>query len=230
MVRPVIHIYRWLGHGDIRAHLPHPDGPLFAIEDVCDLLELEVATFHDVFMDRTEYFWPAPTIRLDGIQDEFVTLAAARALAENNPSYLTPDFLTWLDERVDEIRTLTVEALVDAATPTPEAARDLTRTWSVRLAAKTLSRDPALNLGQNSLFTAMQGLGWIARVDGIWTPDAGVVKRGLLLQQAERIRGHKELYPRIRITVDGMQELHRRLGGIATLTLEPPTTLTLVEI
>ena len=100
----------------------------------------------------------------------------------------------------------------------------------MRLAARVLSRDPAIALGQNSLFEAMQAIGWIHRIDGIWQPDTQLVKRGLLLQQQERVRGHKDLYPRIRITVTGMRNLHQRHGGIATLTLDPPITLTLVEI
>jgi hypothetical protein len=229
MVRPIISVYRWYEHGDLRVHLPHPAGPLFAAADVCELLELDVPTYHDHRTDLTEYLWPGAVTALEGSDDPWYTVAEAIRVAENNPSHLTPLFLAYVQEIMAGITAAGLERLVDDATPTPEAARDLSRTWSVRLAARALSKDPALTLGQNSLFEAMQAIGWIHRVDSIWQPDPDLVKRGLLLQQHERIRGHKELYPRIRITVTGMRELHQRLGGIATLTLDPEPTLTLVE-
>ena len=230
MTRPIISWYRWYEHGDLRAHLPHPTGPVFLAADVCELLEVDVPTYHDHRSDRTDYLWPADTIQIDGSDDAWYTLAELHRVIDNHPSYLTPGFLALLQDIFDGIEASGLERLVDAATPTPEAARDLANTWSVRLAARALSRDPAITLGQNNLFEAMQAIGWIHRTDGIWQPDTQLVKRGLLLQQQERVRGHKDLYPRIRITVTGMQELHQRLGGIATITLDPPITLTLVEI
>ena len=235
MTRPVVIVPRWLGHGDIRVVMDLGAGPLLLAGDVCTVLEIDVDRVWNERAYDYDWLWPAPVVPVGGMNllvndppAEFFTVEATRHVAENNPSYLTADFIAWLDEFLGELDAVGVEEVVDAASPTPEAA--LGRTYSVRLAAKVLSRDRAIDLGQESLFAVMQNFGWTQRINNTWQPDPIYIKRGFMVLQGRRVPGRKELYPQIRLTVDGILELHKKLHGINTLHLDEPDHLTLVEI
>lgn len=91
--------------------------------------------------------------------------------------------------------------------------------YMVRDAAKVLSRDPNIDIGQQRLFKFMQAEGWIFRERGAWKPYQSQVDNGRLVQKLNRPylnerTGLMEVpAPSIRITPKGMAELHRRLGG-----------------
>lgn len=93
--------------------------------------------------------------------------------------------------------------------------------YSLREAAQILDRDPAIDTGQNRLMSTLRELGWADR-NGV--PYQRHVDAGRL---AARARSYTHPYtgepvlarPQIRITVKGLHELHRLLGGERPLML-----------
>lgn len=93
--------------------------------------------------------------------------------------------------------------------------------WSVRDAAQMLSRDPAIDTGQNRLFGFIRKLGWIDRTG---TPYQKFIAKGYLdtrLQVSDHhATGEPTLRkPQVRITGRGIVELHKELGGQLPLQL-----------
>lgn len=98
--------------------------------------------------------------------------------------------------------------------------------WAVADAAKILSRDPAIKTGQRRLFGVLHELGWayVQRADQRPRAAQYAVERGWLseLPQSHYHPRTGELVldpPQVRVTVKGLSELHRRLGGTAALEL-----------
>lgn len=92
--------------------------------------------------------------------------------------------------------------------------------WSVADAAKTLSRDPNIKLGQQRLFSYLGEINWLyrARGDRRWRVMQSQVETGRLseLPSSHYHPRTGDLVldpPQVRITTKGLQELHRRLGG-----------------
>lgn len=101
--------------------------------------------------------------------------------------------------------------------------------YSVADAAKVLSRDPALKLGRDRLFTILAEHGWTyrQRADQRWRPYQAAVDAARLseLPASHYHPRTGELVidpPQVRVTVKGLQELHRRLGGVRPLQLDQP--------
>lgn len=92
--------------------------------------------------------------------------------------------------------------------------------FSVRDAAKVLSRDPQIQLGERRLFTLLGDFEWSYRQqsDGRWRAYQRAVNAGWL---SEMPASHYHPRtgdlvldaPQVRVTVKGLHELHRRLGG-----------------
>lgn len=146
-------------------------------------------------------------------------------------------FLRWLEQRMGELSAFGLHRLEH---PEPQRryrtddAGELQKApefFSVRDAARVLNRDPVIATGQGRLFDYLNAIGWIRRDGGAWRPTHGIPARGLLAVQdiAERHYSRDEPYPQVIITVAGLRELHRRLGGTAELDLTPHPTLTLDE-
>lgn len=100
--------------------------------------------------------------------------------------------------------------------------------FSVADAAKILSRDPAIKLGRDRLFTLMSGCGWVyrQRADNRWRAYQTAVEAGRLseLPASHYHPRTGELVidpPQVRVTPKGLHELHRRLGGTQPLTVQP---------
>jgi prophage antirepressor-like protein len=100
--------------------------------------------------------------------------------------------------------------------------------YSVADAAKVLSRDPAIKLGQGRLFTLLGQWGWVYRQrgDDRWRPYQSAVETGRLseLPASHYHPRTAELVidpPQVRVTTKGLHELHRRLGGTQPLTIQP---------
>ncbi|UCZ89030.1 phage antirepressor [Gordonia sp. WA4-43] len=97
--------------------------------------------------------------------------------------------------------------------------------YMVRDAAKVLSRDPSIEIGQQRLFKFMQGEGWIFRENGSWKPYQTQVQTGRLAEKLNRpyLNEHTGEYevpaPSIRITPKGLAELHKRLGGTSSISV-----------
>lgn len=97
--------------------------------------------------------------------------------------------------------------------------------FDVAGAAKVLSRDPAIRVGRDRLFTVLAERGWVFRDGtGRWAPKQPQIDNGRLsvLPQSHYHPRTGELVldpPQVRVTVKGLTELHRSLGGVQPLTV-----------
>src|SRR5690606_3306460 len=100
--------------------------------------------------------------------------------------------------------------------------------YSVGDAAKILSRDPSIQVGERRLFTVLGEQGWIyrQRSDGRWRAYQSAVERGWL-SELPSSHSHPRTgalvldAPQVRVTVKGLHRLHQLLAGTAPLQLEP---------
>jgi DNA-damage-inducible protein D len=106
--------------------------------------------------------------------------------------------------------------------------------FAVADAAKILSRDPSIKLGRDRLFGVMHELDWVyrQRADNRYRAMQYAVERRWLseLPQSHYHPRTGELVldpPQVRVTVRGLDELLRRLGGTAQLQLPASSQLTL---
>lgn len=99
--------------------------------------------------------------------------------------------------------------------------------YAVADAAKALSRDPAITIGRDHLFTFMAGQGWVfrERYTGRWKAYQTQINTGRLAEKASRPSlnpntGEWQVWdPSVRVTPKGLEELHRRLGGSGPLVM-----------
>lgn len=94
-------------------------------------------------------------------------------------------------------------------------------------AAKILSRDPAIKIGRDRLFRVLRDLGWVYRqeIDGRHRAYQRHTDNGRLseLPSSHYHPRTGELIldpPQVRVTVKGLQELHRHLGGTGRPAIE----------
>lgn len=114
------------------------------------------------------------------------------------------------------------EVPIDPRTGTPA---NVPSVYSVAEAAHILDRDPAIATGQMRLFhTLFRGLGWIVRQGQEYRPTDESVRLGLLTSVGRAVPTHEDPYPQVVLTLDGLRELHRELGGVADLALLPTST------
>ncbi|WP_328632078.1 phage antirepressor KilAC domain-containing protein [Streptomyces sp. NBC_00356] len=98
--------------------------------------------------------------------------------------------------------------------------------FAVADAAKILSRDPSIKTGRNRLFGMLHELGWayVQNADHRYRANQYAIERRWLseLPQSHYHPRTGELVldaPQLRVTVKGLNELHKRLGGTAQLSL-----------
>ena len=121
-----------------------------------------------------------------------------------------------------EVERSKVAALTPAASAWG-ALVEATGDYSVAETAKTLSRDPAISIGQNTLFRWMGKHGWLYQRGGDWSPYQDKVDAGLLTLKANRPywdhkRGVDVLpSPTVRVTAKGLHKLYAALGGSGPL-------------
>lgn len=119
------------------------------------------------------------------------------------------------EERAElaEAKVAELEPPAAAWTELAEAAGD----YSVADAAKVLSRDPNINIGERRLFVEMNAKLWIFRRGGRWRAYQSQVDNGRLVEKLGRpyLRdGEKCLGdPTVRITPKGLEALQKILGG-----------------
>lgn len=124
----------------------------------------------------------------------------------------------------------TAESHLEAIAPAAESWHRLASargTFSAADAAKILSRDPAIALGQNRLFKALEDLRWAYRQrrDRAWRARQTAVDAGWLTEvpQSHHHPRTGELLldaPQLRITLKGLAELRQRLGTSEPLPLK----------
>lgn len=122
-----------------------------------------------------------------------------------------------------------VRAELAVAQPAADAWNTLataTGDFSVADAAKILSRDPAIKLGRDRLFTLLAEWKWTFRqqIDSRWRPMQTAVESGRLSEMPSTHYHPRtgELIndaPQVRVTFKGLADLHHRLGGTAQLQL-----------
>lgn len=97
--------------------------------------------------------------------------------------------------------------------------------YSVAEAAKILSRDPSIEVGRDRLFWRLNTMLWIFRNgSGRWEAKQSQVDLGRLAElpqsHVDRVTGERVLdSPQVRVTVKGLEELHKRMGGSGPLLL-----------
>jgi anti-repressor protein len=98
--------------------------------------------------------------------------------------------------------------------------------FSVADAAKILARDPQIQLGRNRLFTLLDDYRWTYRqlADGRPRVMQAAIERQWLseIPQSHYHPRTGELVmdpPQVRVTVKGLHELHKRLGGSAAVAI-----------
>jgi DNA-damage-inducible protein D len=98
--------------------------------------------------------------------------------------------------------------------------------FSVGDAAKILARDPAIKLGRNRLFTLLDEFRWTYRQladDRPRVMQAAIERQWLSeIPQSHYHPRSGELVmdaPQVRVTVKGLHELHKRLGGTAAVAI-----------
>ncbi|PFG16315.1 DNA-damage-inducible protein D [Propionicimonas paludicola] len=91
--------------------------------------------------------------------------------------------------------------------------------YSVADTAKMLSRDPAIQIGQNGLFRFMGKHRWLYERRGDWHPYQDKVDAGLLTMRAnppywnDRLGREQVPAPTVRVTAKGLHKLYAELGG-----------------
>jgi anti-repressor protein len=115
-----------------------------------------------------------------------------------------------------EAKAAALEPAANAWNILATAAQD----YDVAEAAQVLSRDPAIQTGRTRLFTILANSGWIYRGGNPphWKPYQHQVELGRLMVMPKSHYHPRtgELVldpPQVRITVKGIEALHKRLGG-----------------
>jgi DNA-damage-inducible protein D len=125
------------------------------------------------------------------------------------------------DKRAAEARVAELEPAAHSWTTLATGHGD----YSVADAAKVLSRDPAIQVGQGRLFTLLREFGWIYRAgDQRWRVYQSAVDAGRLSELATSHYHPRtgELVidpPQVRVTVKGLGALHRKLAGVSPLAI-----------
>lgn len=150
-----------------------------------------------------------PSMRLPENFSEALRLAAdqydARVIAEAKVAELEPAANSW------------------------ETLASGTGDYSVADAAKILSRDPRIKLGQQRLFTHLTDLHWLYRQPGDQRLRVyqTAIERGWL-SELPATHYHPRTgvlvvdAPQVRVTVKGLQRLHQQFGGESRLALPAP--------
>jgi prophage antirepressor-like protein len=157
-----------------------------------------------------------PAIRKTG------SYGVAKALPQNYAEALRELAAQVEAHELAKVRIRELEPAASAWTSLVEATGD----YSVADAAKMLSRDPAIAIGQNTLFRYMGKHGWLYQRNSEWHPYQDKIDAGLLTLKTNRPywdsrRGVDVLpAPTVRITAKGVQKLYRLLGGAETTMVE----------
>lgn len=225
--------------------VPTDHGPMFFAEDVCRALGLEVDAYRwrnvsDGTAGIRRIYPGHPELHADLLDEEgepepVYTVPALADLFAARPFPYVAEFARWLAE-ISTPYKVTLEEMFPAHDEEPSTLTAVERaradeTFSIALAAKYLSRDPQLQYGRDTLFHALRDLGWVSRDREVWIPAHEQLVSGNLIRHRSRLPGaRKDAFPQVRLTVKGIEALHRALGGVALLNIDNDADLTLLEI
>lgn len=91
--------------------------------------------------------------------------------------------------------------------------------YSVREAAQILDRDPSISTGQRRLFETLRQIGWVDRSGLPYQRQVDLGRLAVKAGSYERPEGERVPTRQARVTVKGLHELHKRLGGSGDLLL-----------
>jgi prophage antirepressor-like protein len=145
-------------------------------------------------------------------------------------SYGTVRELTRLElidlARESEVARLNAVAERDALEPAARSWTQLAEAkgdYSLRDAAHILNRDPSIRTGQNRLSKWLKNCGW---TDHSGRPYQRHVEAGRLVVRSRSydhpLTGEPQATTQLRVTVKGLHDLHREMGGSGPLLLEVP--------
>jgi hypothetical protein len=201
-------IPRWFGHGDLTL-VVDGDQVYARADQVEKLAGIPPWSTGETLLGDT---WP---LEIDGYPYYHLDDAIVRAEAVATPE--ATDFLRWLREQLPLI-------LADEVLDIAQRIPPFIGSYPVSTAARLLSEDPAVVIGQNGLFAHMCQLGWIVRAITV-TPDAPdwhitdtarrngwLTVRDVIVPAANRAR--RRVYPQIYVTPAGLTELARTLHAL----------------
>lgn len=201
LARTATLIPQWHGHGPLRIEI-RDDVVYLRADQVEQLAGIRPWSTGETLIDD---HWPT----FGG--HPFYELDVAIARCEAADTALAAEFLTWLTDQLREL--LTDDTLVDAQQP-----HTFLDSYSVRRAATILDGDPAVSIGQNTLFAHMHSLGWIERSTGDWTITPSARRNGWLTIRDVVIpaatKQRTRPYPQVYVTPAGLAELRRTLHAL----------------
>lgn len=136
-------------------------------------------------------------------------------------------FLTYeADQLEQEVATRPKQGSIRAGEQAPA-------TFNLAEAAAVLSRDPAIRVSGKRLRELLHVWSWIARSttaagEARWFPLPLIAAQGYAYTRIVKIPTG-ELYPELRLTVQGLSKVHELLGGISDLDLSAAPEPLLVE-
>lgn len=217
--------WTWRCDGETHPIRVYSSGPVMLWRgfDIVDALQLEfTGTILDAGVEVAGW------VDDDGTPEPFISTPAARELAAGRP-----DFLGFIDRIVENTTALAADAPRRSLRPDldHQVADAREGNYILLEAAQILSRDPGIDVGRETLFDALRELRWVHRDrDGANVPTPSAIAAGYLARNDVWVPKSRIAYNKIRVTPDGIRELHRLLGGAVALDLDAQPTPTLVEV
>lgn len=195
-------IPHWPGHGDLRIEI-RDDVVYLRADQVEHLAGITPWSTGETLI---EAHWPAT---FDG--QPYYELDVVTARCEAAGTTLATEFHTWLTGQL-------LELLTDDTLDRAHRTVGFIESHTVRRAATILDADPAVSIGQTTLFAHMHGLGWIERRTGDWTITTSARRNGWLTTRDVLIpaatKSRQRPYTQIYVTPDGLAELRRTLHAL----------------
>lgn len=233
--RPAILPYRWLAHRKEVCVLIQNGQIRFIARDVLEAIDQPLGPF-DRQPDRHQPYAERAAFCVSWDRDQVNT-----ALSALKDLPLVQEFHRWLDQITNLVNSYLRPQLeasrsaapvlrhviapegvhVDPAGPTTSVPGSL----SVADSAVVLSRDPAITLRTRDLHALLLEYGWVRKPAGEYLPADDMITLGYLAVVLRKISNSFTPYRQVCITPEGLQEIHKRLGGTAAidLTITDPT-------
>lgn len=198
---------RWPHHGDLRILVDDLEVFVTAV-DLYALAEYEDIEGHPHPTLEPKVTWsknPGDALL------ELYPLSDAIAVLEHEPTHQTSELLQWLRQQLPLVLR---DEVIDAAI----GLEDFLDAFTVSQAARILDGDPAVSIGQKSLFKHLEHIGWAERdLAAQWRPTRVAIRAGFLTIRDVLIRHGKRLadtYPQIYVTPAGLAELRQTLHAL----------------
>ncbi|PPF64568.1 hypothetical protein C5E11_04040 [Clavibacter michiganensis] len=233
--RPAILPYRWLAHRkEVCVVIQH--GQIrFIARDILEAIDQPLGAF-DHQPDRHQPYAQRAAYCVSWDRDQVNT-----ALSALHDVPLVQEFHRWLDQVTNlinsylrpQLEASKSEAPVQRVVIAPDGVAvtpagpttSVPGSLSVADSAVVLSRDPAISLRTKDLHALLLEYGWVRKPAGEYLPADDMITLGYLAVVLRKIPNQFTPYKQVCITPEGLQEIHKRLGGTAAidLTITDPT-------